>query len=71
MKEFEYVGVMCSIVAYWLIVSGYYAIGFKIGLIASTALVIYFVTIKSIPSMGLQIFFICANMYGLVKLAGI
>ena len=71
MKEFEYIGVMCSIVAYVLIVTGNYDIGFKIGLIASSALVIYFAAIKSLPSVGLQVFFICANMYGLIRLAGI
>jgi nicotinamide riboside transporter PnuC len=65
MKEYEYIGVMCSIVAYCLIVSGNYAIGFTIGIIASSSLLIYFTTIKSLPSLGLQVFFVCANMYGL------
>ena len=70
MKEFEYIGVMASIVAYCLIVSGNYAIGFEIGIIASFSLVCYFITIKSLPSMGLQFFFIGANIYGLINLIG-
>jgi nicotinamide riboside transporter PnuC len=70
MKEFEYIGVMASIVAYCLIVSGNYAIGFQIGIVASFSLVCYFITIKSLPSMGLQLFFIAANIYGLLNLIG-
>ena len=65
MKEFEYIGVMASIVAYLMIVTGNLSIGFMIGIVASLSLAFYFVTIKSIPSIGLQAFFICANMYGL------
>ena len=68
MKEYEYIGVMCSVVAYMLIVTGNLNLGFTIGIIASSALIIYFTTIKSLPSIGLQFFFVCANMYGLTNL---
>lgn len=68
MKEYEYIGVMCSVVAYMLIVTGNYELGFTIGIIGSSALIIYFTTIQSIASMGLQFFFVCANMYGITQL---
>ncbi len=68
MKEFEYIGVMASIVAYLLIVTGSYSIGFSIGIIASLSLSAYFITIKSLPSLALQVFFICANSYGIISL---
>jgi len=68
MKEYEYIGVMCSIVAYYLIVTGDLTMGFTIGIIASSALIIYFTTINSLASIGLQLFFVCANMYGLTQL---
>jgi len=65
MKEFEYIGVMAAVIAYIMIVTGSLSTGFFIGAVASFSLVIYFITIKSWPSMGLQFFFICANIYGL------
>ena len=68
MKEFEYIGVMISVVAYLLIVSGNLSLGFSLGIAASTSLAFYFITIRSFPSLGLQGFFVCANMYGLVNL---
>jgi len=68
MKEFEYIGVMASIVAYLLIVTGSYSMGFSIGIIASLSLSFYFITIKSLPSLGLQMFFIAANSYGIISL---
>lgn len=68
MKEYEYVGVMISVFAYILIVMGYLEMGFFLGVIASTALASYFYMIRSIPSFGLQMFFIFANIYGLANL---
>ena len=68
MKEFEYIGVMAAVIAYIMIVTGSLSTGFFIGAVASFSLVIYFITIKSWPSMGLQFFFICANIYGLSNL---
>ena len=65
MKEFEYIGVMAAVIAYIMIVTGSLSTGFFIGAVASFSLVIYFITIKFWPSMGLQFFFICANIYGL------
>ena len=68
MKEFEYIGVMAAIVAYCLIVTGSLSIGFMVGCAASLSLAFYFITIKSWASVGLQSFFICANIYGLSNL---
>jgi hypothetical protein len=68
MKEFEYIGVMASVVAYLLIVTGSYSIGFSIGIVASLSLSLYFITIKSMPSLALQLFFIAANSYGIISL---
>jgi hypothetical protein len=68
MKEFEYIGVMCSVVAYYLIVTGSLQLGFTLGALGSFCLVAYFASIKSMPSMGLQSFFICANIFGLYNL---
>ena len=68
MKEFEYIGVMASVVAYLLIVTGSYSIGFSIGIVASLSLSAYFITIKSMPSLALQMFFIAANSYGIISL---
>ena len=68
MKEYEYLGVMASMVAYYLIATGSLTIGFKIGIIASLALLVYFVTIKSWGMLGLQLYFIGANILGLYKL---
>jgi nicotinamide riboside transporter PnuC len=68
MKEYEYLGVLAAIVAYCLIVTGNYDIGFKIGVVSSVSLAVYFITIKSYASMGLQSFFIGANIYGLINL---
>ena len=68
MKEYEYIGVMCSVVAYYLIVTGSLTMGFTIGIIASSSLIIYFTTIESLASIALQSFFVCANMYGLTQL---
>ena len=65
MKEYEYIGVMSAVVAYLMIVTGNLSTGFMLGAVASFSLLIYFITIKSWPSMGLQSFFICANIYGL------
>lgn len=67
-KELEYVGVMIAICAYICIVTGDVIIGFKLGALASVTLGIYFATIKSWPSVGLQTFFVCANIYGLMNL---
>jgi energy-converting hydrogenase Eha subunit G len=71
MKEFEYIGVMASIVAYLLIVNGVLSVGFAIGVVASLSLAFYFVTVDSPASVSLQLFFICANIYGLVKIGAI
>lgn len=68
MKEFEYVGVMISMVAYYLLVTGHILIGATLGIIASACLIIYFGTIRSFPSLGLQFYFVCANLYGLYSL---
>jgi nicotinamide riboside transporter PnuC len=68
MKEFEYIGVMCAVVAYLLIVNGFLPLGFAIGTVASLSLAFYFVTIESVASVFLQTFFVLANIYGLVKL---
>jgi hypothetical protein len=68
MKEFEYIGVMASMVAYYLLVTGNVLLGATIGIIASSCLILYFGTLKSWPSAGLQLYFICANMYGLYNL---
>jgi drug/metabolite transporter (DMT)-like permease len=71
MKEFEYIGVMISVVAYYLIVTGELELGFTLGLLASSCLVAYFGYIKSVPSVMLQMFFICANIYGLYNVVNI
>ena len=68
MKEFEYIGVMAAVVAYCLIVTGYLSIGFMVGTAASLSLAFYFISIKSFPSLGLQMFFVCANIYGINNL---
>ena len=68
MKEYEYLGVMASMVAYFLIATGDLTIGFKIGIIASLALGFYCLTIKSWGMFSLQIYFICANILALYKL---
>ena len=68
MKEYEYLGVMASMVAYYLIATGSLTIGFKIGIIASVALVIYCISIKSWGMFTLQLYFICANIFGLYNL---
>jgi len=68
MKEYEYVGVMLAVAAYVLIVMGYLENGFFLGCLASTMLASYFYMIRLIPSFLLQVFFICANIYGLVNI---
>ena len=68
MKEFEYIGVFGAIIAYLMIVTGELETGFMIGAVASLSLVIYFITIKSFASVGLQSYFIYANIYGLYHL---
>jgi hypothetical protein len=68
MKEFEYIGIMIAVVAYLMIVTGNLTLGFWLGIAASSSLAFYFITIKTFPSMGLQIFFVCANIYGLINL---
>ena len=68
MKEYEYIGVMAAIVAYIMIVTGSLSTGFMLGAVASFSLAVYFITIKSWASTGLQTFFICANIYGLYNI---
>lgn len=65
MKEFEYVGVLCAVFGYLLIVMGSLHVGFWIGLTSSICLFVYFISIKSFATVGLQSFFICANIYGI------
>jgi len=68
MKELEIFGVVLAIVAYCLIVTGSLQIGFCIGFIASFFLALYFITISSAASVFLQVFFMSANLYGVVSL---
>ena len=71
MKEYEYIGVMAAVIAYLMIVTGNLSTGFMVGAVASFSLAVYFITIKSLPSIGLQFFFICANIYGLFNVGTI
>ena len=68
MKEFEYIGVMTAMVAYTLITMGHLQLGFTLGILSSTTMFAYFMSIKSYATVGLQLFFICANMFGLYNL---
>ena len=68
MKEFEYVGILLTVFAYTMLVSGNLFLGFIIGICGNVALISYFTDIKSTPSAWLQSFFVCANMYGIINL---
>lgn len=68
MKDYEYVGILLTIFAYAMIVSGNLFLGFAVGLLGNFALIIYFVSVPSFPTATLQAFFVCANSYGLYNL---
>lgn len=68
MRHYEYIGTLIAVVAYLNIVAGVLTTGFVLGVLASSLLALYFVSIKSYASMGLQFFFICANIFGIVNL---
>ena len=71
MKWLEYIGVSGSVIAYLLIVTGDLVNGFTLGALASVCLALYFYILRSFPSSILQLFFICANVFGLTRLAGL
>jgi len=68
MKEFEYVGILMTIFAYSMIVSGNLYLGFVVGLLGNVCLIAYFAEIKSYPTAWLQAFFVLANSYGVISL---
>jgi len=68
MKEFEYVGILLTIFAYTMLVTGNLYLGFIVGLLGNICLIAYFAEIKSTPTAWLQVFFVCANAYGVVSL---
>ncbi len=68
MKEYEYVGILLTIFAYTMIVTGNLYLGFVVGLLGNICLIAYFAWIKSTPSAWLQAFFVFANSYGIISL---
>ena len=68
MKEFEYVGILLTVFAYTMLVTGNLYLGFVVGLLGNVALIAYFAEIKSMPTVWLQAFFVGANSYGIVSL---
>lgn len=68
MKKIEYLGVILTMLAYMLVVTGWLEEGFELGIISQMLLGIYFYKIRSFATLGLQSFFVCANIYGLVNL---
>ena len=68
MKEYEYVGILLTMFAYTMLVTGNLYLGFVVGLLGNVALIAYFAEIKSTPSAWLQTFFVFANAYGIVSL---
>ena len=61
MKEYEYVGILLTIFAYTMLVTGNLYLGFVVGLLGNIALIAYFAEIKSMPTVWLQAFFLFAN----------
>jgi hypothetical protein len=68
MKEYEYVGILLTVFAYTMLVTGNLYLGFVVGLLGNICLIAYFAWIKSLPTAWLQAFFVCANCYGIVSL---
>ena len=66
MREYEYVGVMLTMFAYLMIVTGNLQLGFIIGLAGNFALFVFAYSQKLKGILGLQFFFACANIYALV-----
>lgn len=66
MKEYEYVGVLLTMFAYIMIVTGNLQLGFIIGLAGNIALFAFAYSKKIMGILGLQIFFACANIYALI-----
>jgi len=65
MKLLEYLGVLITMVAYAIIVHGNLQAGFIVGILGNFVLGAYFVKAKLNGLLSLQIYFLCANIYGL------
>ena len=70
MKEYEYAGTIITMFAYCMVVSGNIELGCTIGLLGNFALICFYGAKKLIPTVGLQFFFVGANIYGIYN-AGI
>ena len=70
MKLLEYLGVMITMAAYAIIVMGDLQTGFIIGLLGNFVLGIYFWKFQQNGLLGLQTYFACANMFGLITFMG-
>lgn len=67
MREYEYVGVLLTMFAYVMIVTGNYQLGFIVGLAGNCALFVFAYSNKILGILGLQVFFACANIYALIN----
>ena len=65
MKLLEYLSVMITMAAYAIIVLGDLQMGFTVGILGNIVLGIYFVKAQLNGLLALQMYFLCANIYGL------
>ena len=65
MKLWEYFGVGLAIAGFSMLTIGYLFTGFTVGLLSCFVLIPFFGYVRLYGMMGLQIFFICANILGM------
>ena len=67
MKYLEYIGVYLAAFGFTLLSAGYYKLGFTLGFFSCILLIPFFMLNKNYGLMCLQIYFACANIYGIVN----
>lgn len=68
MKAYEYIGVMITMAAYYLIMTGDFETGIYLGMLGNIVLGIFLMSRKLFGLLGLQFYFFIANIIGLGKL---
>ena len=71
MKILEYGGVLLAMGGFLCLASGFLLVGFMLGLLSTIFLFSFFVKVGIKSQMGLQVFFMCANVLGILNNMGL
>ena len=67
MRYFEFMGAAMAALGFGLLSTGFLFTGFQVGLLSCLVLIPYFVYRNQYSLLGLQFFFMCANILGMVN----